>query len=350
MPFFAPLIQEINAKQSARIETETLILLDEQDRVIGLRRGKTKPKAAVPLEIGDHFFSRFPVTSRDQEALRQCRSELSSHALLMRLADRPVLMLCHFFNTAGITLAVFPHGEVAELFDRPALYFGRFDQLLFAPSALLRREPVTEQSYLTMSEWLSEVMRPFLSKNRLGATYESAFAKLTLHAMQLAPLFDCHVACDMKDLAHTLLPNLNFAFAYGALVAIMAATYRLCAERSLVLYGTEHLSIGPVLCATFACSDPAPILHELEPLARMAEARANFFEFAVRDGNIEIFFSLCQTEISAQDIKALDGGKTPEIYPVPAPDEILPDAPRTPGGIPLFRDGKWAFDSDKNKE
>ena len=332
-------MKPLSPKAPTRTTPPTLLLLDRDDRIIGIC--PSAPDTKLPCRIGDPFFARFAVDARDRSAVFGCRQSFTGNTLLLHAKERPVLMINHLYAVAGVTVVALPEGKERQLLEFPADYFEVLPQLTPAPCATLRHAPVSESGYVLLSEFLNKLCRPFSLKDT--HTYTShlggALDQLRFHLTTLAALFHCTVGCDLQGLMYCRFENYRPELALAAMTAILSAAKRLTGGCALIVHGLWQDPAGPALTVTLpAVSDD---LHEITAYMRQTLERGRYFEIRSTDSHTQITLALCVSELSAQGVKSND---LPEEYveiPLSSIDLDKLHAPAQEPGILLFHNGKW---------
>ena len=331
----SPRITQVHALTTS----PTLLILDRDDRIIGIR--PSSPATKLACRIGDRFFARFAVDARDRSALFGCRQSFSGNTLLLHAKERPILMINHLYAVAGVTVVALPEGEVRPLLAYPADYFEILPQLTPAPCAMLRHAPVSESGYALLSEFLNKLCRPFSLKDT--HTYTSnlggALDQLRFHLTTLAAMFDCTVGCDLQGLAYSRFENYRPELALAAMTVILTAAKRLTGGCPLIVHGLWQEPAGPALTVTLpTVSDD---LHEITAYMQQTLERGRYFEIRSDGSHTQITFALCVSELSAQGVKNNDLPEEHVEIPISSIDfDKQHDTAQEPG-ILLFHNGKW---------
>lgn len=315
-----------------------LLLLDQNDRIIGIRMPQNATKSLSRLSVGSLFFQRFPISARDRDALKSCRGSLSKGVLLLHAGGRPVLMICHLYAAAGLTPVILPEGDLQELLDTPAAYRESLENVILSPSASVRHAPATSKGRQRIVDLLNAYCRPFFLKPSTVATLGNALSRLALHTGLLAEAVGCSAVCRFgqlhADLAKSYLPLPTL----GIIAATLMAASRLCPGCEVTFKGLWSEEIGPLIDAEIpAVADTFP---ELSAPTDEAKRRGMLLETIREERSTHIRFAICMGEIGAQGLKNRD---MVELYTALAvPKEMPKQAPRMPEGcINLFRNGKW---------
>ena len=323
-----------------QILTPSMLLLDKNDRVISAH---LCPKHAERLscpQVGDDFASLFGVERNDLSLLHRCRRFSGSTTVLL-YAKRPILVIAPGFATLGLTLIVLPDVKRNASLCAPAEYCGAFADVMFAPSAMSRTQPITEEGFAQFMAHMQAYHGPFALKPET-THIPTHLLRLRSSILALTPLFDCTADFNWKEISAGFVDTFNPDLALGAVSAILMLARRKTGG-CLLSFSGEWSELGdPLLRVTlpFVCANEP----ELTAPRSAAFELGLTFDVSVADGETQILFSCCTCQLSVQGVKRFDspapGRKEyaiPKIMDFPKPERKLP-----PGAIPLFHNGEWA--------
>ena len=323
-----------------QILTPSMLLLDKNDRVIS---AYLCPKHAerLPLpKVGDVFASLFGVERNDLSLLHRCRRFAGSTTVLL-YAKRPILAIAPGFATLGLTLILLPDVKRNASLCAPAEYCGAFADVTFAPSAMSRTRPITEEGFAQFMAHMQAFHGPFALKPETSHI-PTNLLRLRNSILTLAPLFDCTADFDWKEISAGFVDTFNPNLALGAISAILMLARRMTGG-CLLSFSGEWSTLGdPLLRVTlpFAASNEP----ELTAPRRAAFELGLTFDVSIAEGQTQILFSCCNCQLSTQGVKRFDSpAPAPKEFPIskimnfPQPEQKLPS-----GAIPLFHNGEWA--------
>ena len=329
---FSPQSTDIDQLSLNSLHT-SLVLLDNQNRIVGAHTASDSITPA--LQPGADFFSLFPTNERELVALERSRAQADT-SLLMRAGDRPMLMLCHTYFCTGLTPVLLPHKPYAELLDYPAGYFGAFPHLTLSPASLCLYRPIQDKDFAKISAWLGEILRTFLQKDSDETLLRPS--RLEAFGNRLAALLDCKAICSFSALATNTVQPMDLAQATGYLTAALLTAANMADGKSITALGEWLDQFGSLITLSFPCNGkrfPAT----LTDLSQYAADRGATFSFAQNESEAQIAFTVYQSELSEQNVKA---------YETPAPTRgisrsVIENATafQSAGAIPLFHNGKW---------
>lgn len=285
---------------------ESIYLLNEDYTVVG-RRLTSEPDARAPA-IGDHFFDHFKANREERAALRRMLSSISGDSFLMRAGRRPVLLLCSFFARTRLLVAIVPEGEIRACLEASAAYADVLEEMHVQLSAESRvsGEPLDGDAYAVLCEWLSRVHIPLFFEGHQSNRSDAEIATVATRLSHLAVLCGCRLDYDLSGFGYEPLRVEDFDLLVGAAFAVFLMTHRVSQDRSVLIEGKRIYGEGPVLHVRLHCDASVETLSEIEVLSREAVARDDLFAAYHCQNSffpLELQFSFCNKELSAQDIK-----------------------------------------------
>lgn len=320
-------------------QNEEWVLLDKNDRILAAR------SAPHQLCVGTDFFSIHPIDARDREALINSRFDAVQAPLLLCPNGQPILAFCHFYASARMTLVLLPDGAFGQLLASSAAYFSRIENVIFAPSALLRSAPVTNEGYRLLSTGLAELCHLYAPRTAAQGTPLSVI-HLENCAVRLAKHFGRSLTCQSQGYIGQGEENFDHELAIGHLIAALLLTLPLT-ENTAIVAGAERLNPNaPMFFLSFPCAI-TNLPKELTLLSRAAYEHGALFECALINGELRIGFSICHAEISSQGTKTDFCGTTDAPVSLPIHPQERPIDISKQASIPLFQKEIAALRADK---
>lgn len=297
--------------RSDRFE-ESIYLLDEDLTVVGLREADA-PDAKAP-RIGDLFFTRFPASCEELGALDRMKASISEDSLLMRAGGRPVLILFQFFARTRLLVAVVPQGDVKSCLEAPAAFADVLEawHVQLSGESRVSGEPLDEQSYALLSKWIARIHLPlFLEKHESG-NFDTEVATVAARLSHMAVLCGCRLDYDLTGFGYEPFDTTDLDLLTGTAFCVFLLAHRITKDRAVALEGSRHAHEGPILHAHLACDTVECALPEIEQLQSKAPERDDLFAVLWNPKSVlplQLEFSFCNKEISAQNVKQRDEEK-----------------------------------------
>lgn len=287
---------------------ESLYLLDETYRVIGMRRA-TKATGPAP-ECGDAFFAHYPIAPKERSCLNSACSLLNLRPLLFRAGNRPMLALFECFPHTHMILIVVPERQLRRCFDRPATHASETQwlhafQFLLSPATLTRHQPITPESYEMMHGWIAGIYNA-LHYRVDEREFDHLVASIAVRLSLQAKLLGLRLSLDLSDLSYDLRDTHELALILPHALATMIAAKRLARDSTIHMQAEYVIGIGPTVMADFYTAEPQERIPELEPLRALAMQRGDTFDYmspATDPCHVAVQFSLRPACISAQELK-----------------------------------------------
>ena len=312
MPFLEYALMRDTLRAFPGENRDALYLLNEHGAVIAARAADSASPA-----VGDSFFRSFPVL-REEEG-RLFSSLDNGNSLLILSGNRPALAWRFFFARTRLLALWLPNGEACRALSAPAAYADicAHHHVTLAPSALARYQPIDEQSYPAVNQWLHEHSSPlfytppafayrFTPEGKPQIEAMAAIEILARRSADLAALVGINLTYDWGGIGFSPIPAPDFQWIAAALLTLFLAVRRAAKDAALSLSVAHEGNDGPVLEARFVLRETGDPLPELLPLRQHATQSGELFEAFPHPEDPHSYFvklSLCRKELSLQGLK-----------------------------------------------